>query len=392
MKIGYLDCFSGASGDMIVGAIIAAGCELEFIQSQVNLLGLPGIRMETEQVARHGLLGTQVRFLTDNADQPHRSLKTIERLIDKSQLESQDKPRITAIFRRIGEAESKAHGIPLEQVHFHEVGALDTICDVVAAVVGFRYLGIEKLFSSALLLGSGVIDAAHGKIPIPAPATQEIARGYPVRRIDADVELTTPTGAAIIRELAEYAPGYEMSISAIGYGAGTRDDKDRPNLLRLLLGEAEAEFAQDRVVVVETNIDDATPEEIGHLQERLFAAGALDVFVSGIMMKKNRPGFLVTVIASMERSEPLAEIVLRESSTAGLRMRAEVRRKLERRVETVETEFGPVRIKFLFGGDIHKFSPEYDDVVKAATAAGVPFSEVYGAASRAAAKIQGEKK
>lgn len=392
MKVGYLDCFSGASGDMIVGAILAAGCDPDFLQSQVDLLGLPGIRVVAKQVAKHGLLGTQVRFLTDSADQPHRSLKTIEKLIDSSQLEPQDKERIAAIFRRIGAAESKAHGIPLEKVHFHEVGALDTICDVAAAVVGFRRLGIEKLYSSALLLGSGVIDAAHGKIPIPSPATQEIALGYPVRRIDADVELTTPTGAAIIRELAEYSPGYEMSISAIGYGAGTRDDNDRPNLLRLLIGEGDHGFVLDRVVVIETSIDDATPEEIGYLQECLFAAGALDVFVSGIMMKKNRPGFLVTVIAATERGEALAEVALRESSTAGVRMRTEVRRKLKRRLETVETEFGAVRIKFLFSGDIHKFSPEYDDVAKAAMAAGVPFSQVYGAALRAAAKIQGEKK
>lgn len=392
MKCGYIDCFSGASGDMIVGSIIDAGCDPAFLQSQIDLINIPHVTLETEKVKRNGLQGTLVHFVTSESDPPHRSLTEIKNLLSSSKLDADIVRSATSIFERIGIAEARVHDMSIEKVHFHEIGAVDTICDVVAAVVGFRKLGIEKLYSSALLLGSGTIKSAHGIIPLPAPATQEIAKGFPVRRIDSGVELTTPTGAATICELAEYAIDYELRIEAVGYGAGTRENPGLPNLLRLLVGVPMTGFREDEVTIIESNIDDASPQEIGFLQQRLFADGALDVYVTSVLMKKNRPGFLISVIAERSDAEKLAAVLLRESSTAGLRMRRERRRKLDRRIEEVESAFGKVRIKFLFAGDIRKFSPEYDDVVKAATAAGVPFATVYRAALEAATKIQGDKR
>ncbi len=388
MRIGYLDCFSGASGDMIVGSIIGAGCEPDYLQSQLDLLGLPSAKLSTGTTTKQGLSGITVRFETSETDPPHRHLSAIERIIDESRLDGDVKRSVKAIFRRIGEAEARMHDVPVEKIHFHEVGAIDAICDIVCAVAGFKHLGIEKLYSSAILLGSGVVKSAHGAIPLPAPATLEIVRNFPVKRIENGKEMTTPTGAAIIAELAEYAPGFEMVVEKIGYGAGTMDLDDRPNLLRLIVGSTEPRLDSDQVVIIETNIDDATPEQIGHLQQRLLESGALDVFVTSILMKKNRPGHLLSVICHQDKMESLSGIVLRESSTAGVRMRSESRRKLSYEIEPVETEFGAIRIKYFSGGDISKFSPEYDDVAAAALKAGVPFMRVYSSAIMAANRLK----
>lgn len=388
MRIGYLDCFSGASGDMIVGSIVNAGCDPEYLQSQLDLLNLPGVRIVTKTVTKLGLQGTSVGFESNEVDPPHRHLSTIEKIINDSRLETDVKQIVLRVFRRIGEAEARMHNVPVEKIHFHEVGAIDAICDIVSAVVGFKMLGIEKLYSSAILLGSGIIKSAHGLIPLPAPATLEIVKMFHVKRIDNGREMTTPTGAAIITEMAEYRDGYEMVVESVGYGAGTIDLDDRPNLLRLVIGSSEVGFAGDQVVIIETNIDDATPEQIGHLQQRLLESGALDVFITSILMKKNRPGSLISVICHHHKAESLAAIILRESSTAGVRLRTESRRKLSYVFREVETEFGKIRIKFFSGGDISKFSPEYEDVVAAAMKAGVPFVRVYNSAIMAANQMK----
>ncbi len=380
MRIGYLDCFSGAAGDMLVGAIIDAGCDPQFIQSQLDLLSLPGVKLETASVKKHGLHGVKVSFASEEKDPPHRHLTAIENLLRQSQLDDSVVEACLRVFRRIAEAESRMHALPVEKVHFHEVGAVDAICDIVATVVGLRRLGIEKLYASPMLLGSGFVNSAHGRIPLPAPATLEIARGYPVTRIDNGHEMTTPTGAALIAELAEFAPGYSMVVEATGYGAGTTDLDDRPNLLRLIVGKAHETLDSDTVTILETNIDDATPENIGHLQQRLLESGALDVFVTSILMKKSRPAHKITVIAEPPAAESLARIILRESSTAGVRFRVESRWKLNYEFKTVSTDYGSIKIKFYFGGDIRKFSPEYEDVVRAAINAKVPFVKVYNAA------------
>jgi hypothetical protein len=296
-----------------------------------------------------------------------------------------------AVVRRLGAGEASVHRITIDIVHFQAVGAVYGISDIVCAVAGFKRVGIDRLYSSALLFGSGTIRAAHGMVPLPAPATVAIARGFPSRRIDAGVELTTPTGAALITELAEYSPGLDMKVDKIGYGAGTRDDQDRPNLLRLIVGTDFESQERDQISVIETNIDDCTAEEIGYLLELLMREGALDAFVTPVQMKKNRPGFLVTVLAQESTTEKLAGLLLRDSSTAGVRFRREQRRKLKRDLREVKTRYGNVRIKFLFGGDVRKFSPEYDDVARIATEAGVPFSRVYQAALRAMEEMEGER-
>lgn len=388
MKIGYLDCFSGAAGDMIVGAIIDAGCPAEHLQSQLDLLGLPSVKLVSESVKKHGLHGIKVRFESSETDPPHRHLSEIEKILRNSRLDSTVVERSLAVFRRIGEAEARMHAVPIEKIHFHEVGAVDAICDIVATVVGLQRLQIDKLYSSEILLGSGLIQSAHGMIPLPAPATLEIIKKFPARRINNDREMTTPTGAALILELAEYAPGFNMTVEATGYGAGTIELPDRPNLIRLIVGQRRTPLDTDSVTILETNIDDATPENIGHLQQRLLESGALDVFVTSILMKKSRPAHKITVIAESTAAENLARIILRESSTAGVRFRTESRWKLQYEFKTVSTEYGPIKIKFYFGGDIRKFSPEYEDVVSAAMRAQTPFLKVYNAAVMAANAIK----
>ena len=388
MKIGYLDCFSGAAGDMLVGAIIDAGCGADFLQSQIDLLGIPGLKLVTSSVKKQGLHGIAVKFESEETSPPHRHLAAIEKILNNSKLDQEIVAKAVAVFKRIGGAEAKMHDLPIEKVHFHEVGAVDAICDIVCTIAGLKHLGIERLYSSAILLGSGMTKSAHGMIPLPAPATLEIAQGFPVKRIDNGREMTTPTGAALIAELAEYSPGYEMVVDKSGYGAGTMDLDDRPNLLRLIIGDSAGAFESDTVTIIETNIDDATPEQMGHLQQRLFETGALDVFVASILMKKSRPAHKLTVIGQLATADALARVLLRESSTAGVRLRTESRWKLKYEFKTVQTEFGEIKIKFYFGGDIRKFSPEYEDVVSAAMKAKAPFVKVYNAAVMAANLIK----
>lgn len=388
MRIGYFDCFSGAAGDMIIGSIISAGCEASTLQGYLSKLKIPGLKLHVEERKKHGLHGLGVSFSAEEKDTPHRHLTQIERMLSDSDLADEVIQRSIAIFRRIGVAESRMHNISLEKVHFHEVGAIDAIGDIVCAVSGLRELKIERLYSSPLLLGSGVTTAAHGKLPLPAPATLEITRGFPVKRIDSGHELTTPTGAAIISELAEPAGGFEFIVEKVGYGAGTAEFDDRPNMLRLIIGTVSEKLPSDSVIILETNIDDATPEQIGHLQQRLMESGALDVFVSSIMMKKNRPGHKVSVISAETEAKEIATVILRESSSAGVRWRRESRWKLDYSFKTVDTEFGKIKIKFYSGGDIYKFSPEYEDVVMAAAAAHVPFVRVYNAAVMAVNKLK----
>ncbi len=388
MRVGYFDCFSGAAGDMIVGSIISAGCSPQALQGQLDKLNVPGLKLIVEDRPKHGLHGLGVKFVADGEEKAHRHLSQIEKILADSSLDDLIIANAVAIFRRIGVAEARMHNIPIEKVHFHEVGAIDAIGDIVCAVAGLHELGIKKLYSSPLLLGSGITSAAHGKLPLPAPATLEITRGFPVRRVDSGHELTTPTGAAIITELAEPATGFDFVVEQVGYGAGTAEFDERPNMLRLIIGNEPPGMPTDQVIILETNIDDATPEQIGHLQQRLMESGALDVFVTSIMMKKNRPAHKLTVIASQPTAEELARVILRESSTAGVRWRRDSRWKLEYSFKTVDTEFGKIKIKFYSGGDIQKFSPEYEDVATAAAAAKVPFVKVYNSAVMAVNKLK----
>ena len=379
MKIAYFDCFAGISGDMTLGALLDAGAdEAKFRQ---ELAKLQGIRFDLEiaRVVRNGIQATDVRVLTDEG-RHYRRLKDITKIINSSALSEAVKAQAIGIFRRLAEGEGTVHGTGPEEVHFHEVGAVDAIVDIVGASIGIELLEIEQVISSPLPMGSGFVEAAHGKIPLPAPATVELLRGVPVYSAGIEGELVTPTGAAIIRTLASGFGGIpSMTVRSIGYGAG-KSEFPFPNVLRVLVGEAKSEAAvpTDRVSVVETNIDDMNPEFYDLVFEKLLAAGALDVYVTPIVMKKCRPAALLSAICPVDRANDVAGIILRETTTFGVRISQADRRCLERKWETVTTKFGEIRMKVgLLDGEPVTASPEYEDCRKAAETHGVAVRKVY---------------
>jgi uncharacterized protein (TIGR00299 family) protein len=379
MKICYLDAFSGISGDMTVGALIDAGADRNAILHALASLGT-GAKLEIEQTTRRGIRASKFR-VTGGDGQKHRHLNQILEIIEKSESADQVKQNAAAVFRRLGEAESKIHGIPLEKVHFHEVGAVDSICDIVGACAGFHLLGVEAIYSSPLNLGSGTVQTEHGVLPVPAPATAELLRGKPVYARGPAVELTTPTGAAIAATLATgFGPLPPMRIAATGYGAGDKDFPEHANVLRILTGETTAAAEATEVAVLEANIDDSSPQVLGYAMERLLEAGALDVTLEPLLMKKNRPGSLVRVIARPEDRETLAQLMFAETSTLGLRIYSAERRVKARRFTEVDTPHGKVRIKIAENGS---FAPEYEDCRKIARETGAPLKQILAEASLA---------
>ena len=377
MKICYLDCFSGISGDMLLGALADAGAGQTELRSGIAKLGLGGIELKFEKCLRGGIGGTNLTVDVAH-DHPHRSLSDIEEIIRSSALDEEIKDRSVGIFRRLGEVEAAIHQVPVEKVHFHEVGALDSITDIVGACIGFQLLGVEKIYCSPLNLGSGTVKAAHGVLPVPAPATAALVEGIPTYSDGPAVELTTPTGAAIVATLAsEFGVMPAMRTSAIGYGAGDRNFKDRANLLRVVVGEQSGAAEATKVVVIEANIDDMNPQIAGHVLERLIEAHALDVTLTPVYMKKNRPGFVISVIAKPENREELGGLLLAETTTLGIRMYEADRRVLERTWRQVTTKFGNVRVKVASeNGSVRNFTPEYDDCRKIAIEEGVPLKDV----------------
>lgn len=385
MKTCYLDCFSGIAGDMLLGALVDAGLDIKELRSQIGRLGIDGLSIEAERVRRGGLAGTKVR-VTAAHDHSHRSLSTIERLLRDSDLDEPAKADSLRVFRRLGRVEAEAHAIPVESVHFHEVGAWDSIADVVGACAGLRRLGVERVVCSPINLGSGTVRAAHGTMPVPAPATARLVEGVPVYSDGPRAELTTPTGAALAVTLSsEFGPPPPMRIAASGYGAGTADFPGRSNLLRILLGHAEDEdSAPESVWILEAGIDDMTPENAGYAMERLLEEGALDVTLAPLQMKKNRPGFLLTVLATPEDRMRLGRLMLTETSTLGLREFPARRRTLARTTKEVATDYGPVRVKVAAPpGSRARFAPEYEDCRRLARRHGVPFRAVWDQAHRA---------
>jgi hypothetical protein len=379
MKVCYLDAFSGISGDMTVGALIDAGADRNAILDALASLGT-GAKIEIEQTTRRGIRASKFR-VTGGDGQKHRHLNQILEIIGKSESADQTKQNAAAVFRRLGEAESKIHGIPLEKVHFHEVGAVDSICDIVGACAGFHLLGVEAIYSSPLNLGSGTVQTEHGVLPVPAPATAELLRGKPVYARGPAVELTTPTGAAIAATLATaFGPLPPMRIAATGYGAGDKDFPEHANVLRILSGQTTAAEEATEVAVLEANIDDSSPQVLGYAMERLLEAGALDVTLEPLLMKKNRPGSLVRVIARPEDRETLAQLMFAETSTLGLRIYSAERRVKARRYMEVDTPHGKVRIKIAEGGS---FAPEYEDCRKIARETGAPLKQILAEASLA---------
>jgi len=392
MRIAYFDCFSGVSGDMILGALIDAGADLHKLESELSKLKISGFTLKAEKTTRKGLSGT--RFFVD-ADHSHaeRHLTDIEKIMDKSDLGDDIKAKAKAIFRDLAEVEAKIHNTNPGDVHFHEIGGLDSIVDVVGSLIVMKMLGVETMYASRIPVGTGFVECDHGVLPLPAPATLELLKGIPVYASSIDKELVTPTGIAILKHVVQsFGTIPEMKIERIGYGAGSRDLKI-PNLLRVWIGETEVkqEYEQDEVILIETNIDNMNPEILGYALERLLERGALDVFMTPIFMKKNRPGTLLSILITPDKLDETISIIFAETHSLGIRFQRLERRKLPRELITVETSFGPVRVK-VGHIDTEKriISPEYEDCREIAARLGIPLRKVYGEAQAAAEKISGE--
>ena len=376
-SIAYLDCFSGISGDMLLGALLDAGLSVQALRRELAKLGLKGYRLKAKKARRAGLAATQAVVELED-DQPRGRLSEILSLIRESALPDGDKERGAAVFQRLAEAEARVHGATPDSVVLHELGSLDTVIDVMGAVAGLRLLGVEELFASALPAGGGSVEGAHGLLPVPAPATLElIARARaPVSGSGWQGELVTPTGAAIVTTLARFERP-AMRVTKVGYGAGSRDFKGRPNVLRLWLGEI-LPAATASMLLVETNIDDMSPELLGYVQGLLFAAGAADVWFTPIQMKKNRPATKLSALCSIEKEDAIVGVLLRESSTLGVRVTEVRRHEAEREVITFPSSLGTAMVKIkCWEGEPPQLSPEYESCRRLAEEVSLPLAEVY---------------
>jgi pyridinium-3,5-bisthiocarboxylic acid mononucleotide nickel chelatase len=392
-RLAYLDCQSGISGDMTLGALVDAGADLAAMNQAIESLGLPGCRLVAAEVKKRGFRAAQVT-VEHEPEHAHRHLHHILKLIDAGRLSERQKDLARRIFTRLAEAEAKVHGTTVEKVHFHEVGAADSIADVVGAAVGFDLLGIERLVASPVPTGHGRITIAHGQCSIPAPATAELLRGIPLAPSNVEGELTTPTGAAILATLAEsFGPMPAMTIESIGYGAGQKDFDEQANVLRLLVGRADDRSATtaDQVCVLETNLDDLSGEVVGYCIGRLWEAGALDVYTTAIQMKKDRPGVKLSVICRPAEAAAVEAILFEETTTLGVRRWTADRRLLPREACRVETPLGTIEGKLSRpGGGVVRFAPEYESCRRAAIEHRVPLRTVYEAAQVAFRASQGQ--
>jgi uncharacterized protein (TIGR00299 family) protein len=391
-RIAYFDCFSGISGDMVLGALVDAGADLRAIESELRKLNLEGWTISAEKVKRGQIFATHVQVATSEGHH-HRGLSIILERIEKARLAPRAEQRARRIFTRLAESEAKVHNMAVEKVHFHEVGAVDSIVDIVGTAVGFELLGVDEFACSPLDVGAGQVMTAHGLLPVPAPATADLLRGAPVYTSGIQKELVTPTGAAIATTLSTtYAKIPEMMLQTIGYGAGSADFPEKANVVRLLIGVRESArngedsppLADAPVTVIETNVDDMSPQIYGYFVERALAAGALDVFSTPVSMKKNRPGLLVTVLCEPNNVTQLTDLLFSETTTIGVRMHEARRRTLAREFLNVETVFGEVRMKISrLNGSVLTAAPEYDDCQRIAAAQGIPLKKVLAAASYA---------
>ena len=379
MRIAYFDAFGGISGDMTLGALVDAGVDAVALKNVVARLGLP-CELTFETVRRAGFRATLAKVVAA-PEHVHRHLHHIETIIDKAELTPRQADLAKRIFRKLGEAEARAHGIDIGKVHFHEVGAVDSIVDIVCAAVGIDLLGVERIEASPLPPGRGTVKGAHGVMPLPAPATAELLKGIPLAESTADFEQTTPTGAAILATFADaFGPLPALTIEAIGLGAGTRDPVGSPNIVRLFVGQTATAKGSDRVWMLETNLDDVPGEVVGYTTQKLLAAGALDAFTTAIAMKKNRPGVMVSALCEESKIAVLEDILFRETATLGIRRYSVARHKLARESVVVETRFGPIRVKIAsIDGRAPVFSPEHDDCARVALAGDLPLREVHDA-------------
>lgn len=379
MKVAYLDCFSGISGDMFLGALLDARLPFEELKRAIDSLPLEGYSIKHEKVIKNGLSATDFSVLVDEHHHEHRNFSDIERVIKQGQLNDQVKERSIQIFRSIAEVEGKIHNHAPEKVHFHEVGAVDSLIDIVGAAFGIDYLGIGSISSSRIPLGSGFIKSGHGRIPVPAPATISLLKGVPVYDSGLNTELVTPTGAALLKEFVSSFEGLPpMVVENVGYGAGSRDLPDRPNMLRIIIGSEKKDGQAETVVVLNANLDDTNPEWLGFIMEKLFKTGALDVVFFPIQMKKNRPGTQIEVIGRPQQKDELMDIIFRESSTLGIRFRYSERRVLERSQIKIQSPWGEIKAKKITRPDGTDFiQPEYDSCKKIAEEKGIPLRDIY---------------
>ena len=372
---------------MTLGALVDAGCDEEQLRTELGGLRVPGWGLTAERVWKNGMAATHVKVKTEDQSK-HRSLSAILEILEKSQLAPGVRDRAAAIFTKLGEAEARVHGVPLEKIHFHEVGAVDAIVDIVGACIGFHALGIEEFACSALNVGGGTAKMAHGILPVPAPATANLLQGKPTYSNGVQKELVTPTGAAIVATLCEwFGPQPSMSVTDIGYGAGTADLEGQPNVVRLMIGEAAGKSVagfDEEIAVIEANLDDMNPQIYGYFLERALAASALDVYTTPVQMKKNRPGTLLTVLCKPQDTNTLISLIFAETTTFGARTYRAQRRTLPREFLNVTTAFGDVRIKISrVNGRILHVAPEYDDCRKLAVEKNVPLQRVISEALRA---------
>lgn len=391
MKIAYLDCSSGVSGDMMLGALVDAGADLASIQAGIDSLGLPTCRLEAREVKKRGFRAVKVDVLHE-PEHKHRHLHHITGMIDASRLTVPQKELAKSIFTRLGEAEAKVHGTTLEKVHFHEVGAVDSIADIVGSAIGLDLLDIQRMVCSPVPTGGGSVEIAHGRVSVPAPATAELLQGIPIAPSTVQAELTTPTGAAIVATVAHsFGPLPAMRIERIGYGAGTRDLESQPNLLRLLVGHRDEAVEADQVWMLETNLDDVPGEVVGYTTGLLMDAGALDVYTTAIQMKKNRPAVMLSVICRTGDITRLEHILFRETSTLGIRRWSANRHTLRREACRVDTPWGPIAGKLAArpGDGAMQFSPEYEDCRRIAAEHSVALADVYEAVRTAYAAREG---
>jgi uncharacterized protein (TIGR00299 family) protein len=378
MRIAYGDVIGGVSGDMFVAALLDLGVPLNRLESELKKIPTLKFKLKASKKSVHGIRATRFHVICPDQE-PGRSWKQIRKLISRSKLHPEAKETGTNIFARLAEVEGKIHGLPAEQVHFHELGATDSVVDIMAAVIGCRELEIDALHFSPIPLGRGLTGSRHGTLPIPAPATLALLKGIPVQGIDMEGETVTPSGAAILSTLGiGFGAQPSMTIEKVGYGAGEKEFANRPNLFRLVLGSTDTFWKQEEMLVIETNIDDMNPEFYDYVLERLFAAGARDVFLSAIQMKKNRPGILLRVIADPNDRDVIARILLSETSTIGVRFYPVGRIILKRSVVHVKTRYGNVRVKVIEEPDgTNRTAPEYDDLKRVAAARKLPLKLIY---------------
>ncbi|HSB06974.1 MAG TPA: nickel pincer cofactor biosynthesis protein LarC [Thermodesulfobacteriota bacterium] len=393
MKIAYFDCFSGASGDMILGALIDAGLSPRLLRRELNKVRIPNVYLKIGKVLKGGLSATRVSVEGKNEKRSHRSLKELLTIVDRSRLDAEIKEKSKEIFQQIAGVEAKIHQRPVDEIHFHEIGGLDSVVDVVGAVWGIRHMGIEEVHVSKVNVGSGFVECEHGVLPVPAPATLALMKGKPIYSSGIEKELLTPTGAAILATLgSQFGSMPAMKVEVVGYGAG-RDDLPHPNLLRLVLGGRIMSSGKEKVMVIETNIDDMNPQFYDYVMERLLSVQVQEVFLTPVLMKKNRPATLVTVICPSEKMSSVAEFLLRETTTLGLRWHEEERAIAQREILTLPTKHGKIRFKLArWQGKPVNIAPEYEDCKKLALTKKIPLKEVFEEAKKEARSFLSKKR